>query len=437
MGTLIFLTAVVIEIAFAVFCIIKKSNQKKLRSIIRITAFTGFVVFSVLPIIDWGLRYYALAALLFLLSVIGAVNLIRKKEEKKGYRTVRVVFKAIGMTLLIFVVTLPAIIFPQHKSLKTTGEYQVATVNYTYTDASRVETYTNTGENRKLNVEFWYPEDYDESTLSTCPLIVFSHGAAGIKSSNESLYNELASHGYVVCSIDHTYQCLYTTDENGYTTWIDMGFMQELNAEDARSDRQKSYEYYKKWMEIRTSDINFVIDYILSKAGKNDAETVYRLVDNKKIGVIGHSLGGSAALGIGRMRNDVSAVIALESPFMCDIKGVEDGKFVWNDETYPIPVLNIYSDSSWSHLDEWPQYAENYALLSTANVTAFNVHISGAGHLTLTDLALTSPFLTHMLNGQKSNTDAEYCLKTINKVCLEFFDCYLRGEGVFASKKIY
>lgn len=434
MGILIFLTAVVIEIAFTIFCVIKKSNQKKLRSMIRITAFAGFVLLSVLPIIDWGLRYYALAALLLLLSVIGAVNLIRKKEEKKSYRTVRVVLKAIGMTVLIFVVTLPAIIFPQYKPLKATGEYQVATVNDTYTDANRVETYTNTGENRKLNVEFWYPEDYDESTPRACPLIVFSHGAAGIKSSNESLYNELASHGYVVCSIDHTYQCLYTTDENGHTTWIDMGFMRELNAEDAKSDRQRSYEYYKKWMDIRTGDINFVIDYILSKAGKNDAETVYRLVDNKKIGVIGHSLGGSAALGIGRMRDDVSAVIALESPFMCDIEGVEGGEFVWNDEPYPIPVLNVYSDSSWSHLDEWPQYAENHALLSTDKATAFNVHISGAGHLTLTDLALTSPFLTRMLNGQKSNTGAEYCLKTINKVCLEFFDCYLKGEGVFESK---
>jgi len=36
---------------------------------------------------------------------------------------------------------------------------------------------------------------------------------------------------------------------------------------------------------------------------------------------------------------------------MCDIIGVEDGEFVWNEDTYPIPVLNIYSDSSWSHLD--------------------------------------------------------------------------------------
>ena len=265
------------------------------------------VLFAVLPIIDWSFRYYTLVAFLLFLAVIGAVTLIRKKEEKREYKAVRVVLKALGMTVLIFAVTLPAIIFPQHKSLETTGENQVATATYTYTDASRVETYTNTGENRKLNVEFWYPEDYDESSLRTCPLIIFSHGAVGIKSSNESLYNELASHEYVVCSIDHTYQCLYTTDEKGYTTWINMGFIQELNVEDAKSDRQQSYAYYKKWMEIRAGDINFVIDYIHNEAEKDDAETVYKLVNNEKIGMIGHSLGGSAVLGIGRMRNQCTS----------------------------------------------------------------------------------------------------------------------------------
>ncbi|MEG2655970.1 MAG: hypothetical protein RSA29_09770 [Clostridium sp.] len=39
MGILIFLTAVVIKIVFVVLCIITKSNQQRLRSIIRIVTF--------------------------------------------------------------------------------------------------------------------------------------------------------------------------------------------------------------------------------------------------------------------------------------------------------------------------------------------------------------------------------------------------------------
>ena len=116
---------------------------------------------------------------------------------------------------------------------------------------------------------------------------------------------------------------------------------------------------------------------------------------------------------------------------MCDITGVKNNEFIFTKEKYPVPVLNVYSDSSWKYLNEWTQYAENYALLSNINPTAFSVNIRGVGHLTLTDFALTSPFFTRILNGQKSTTSTEYCLEVINKVCLRFFDCYLKGEGKF------
>jgi dienelactone hydrolase len=437
MGIIIFLMAVVIEILFAALCIITKSNQQKVRGIVRIAAFKCFALFVLLPIIQWSFSYYTLAALLFLLSVMGTVALIRKREEKREYKAARVVLKAVGMTVLIFVATLPAIIFPQQKVLSTTGRYQVATASYTYTDTRRVETYTDTGENRKLNARIWYPENAN----GTYPLIVFSHGSLGTITSNETLYNELASHGYVVCSIGHTYQSIFTTDMEGHTIMADKGFRQELSLNDPKADRQQSYEYFQKWMKIRTDDINFVIDYILAETENKDADRVYKLVDAIKIGVMGHSLGGSAALGIGRMREDVSAVIALEAPFMCDIKGVQDGEFVFLDEIYPVPVLNVYSDSAWSYLAEWPEYAENYTLLSDTKATAFNAYISGVGHFTLTDLVLASPILTRILDtaasGHKPTTDAEYCLKTINKISLEFFNAYLKGEGKFISEGTY
>jgi dienelactone hydrolase len=433
MGTIIFLTAAIVEIAFAVFCIITKSYQQKIRSIARITAFTGFVLFTVLTIIDWGIRYYALAAFLLLMAIMGAVALILKREEKRGYKAVRVVMKAVGMTGLIFVVTLPAIIFPQYKEIEATGQYKVSTTTYTYTDMSRVETYTNTGENRKLSVGMWYPQN----AKGTYPLIVFSHGSLGLKTSNQTLYNELASHGYVVCSIDHTYQCFFTTDKDGNKVFLDMSYMRELTDELNRDDREFSFKCYQKWMKLRMGDISFVIDNILSQAGKSDADEVYKLVDNSKIGVMGHSLGGSAALGIGRARNDVSAVIALESPFMYDVKGVQDGELVFTDDKYPVPVLNVYSDDSWSHLGEWYQYVENYTLLSSTNTEAFNVYISGVGHLALTNLGIESPFLASMLNEQKSAKKNMHSLKILNKISLEFFDCYLKEKGRFTSSGTY
>jgi hypothetical protein len=99
-----------------------------------------------------------LAALLLVWAALGAWTLIRKKEEKKEYKASRIVLKAIGMLLLVVIAVIPALILPQYKLPKMTGKYEVATVNYTCTDKSRIETFTHTGENRKVNVECWYPK---------------------------------------------------------------------------------------------------------------------------------------------------------------------------------------------------------------------------------------------------------------------------------------
>lgn len=433
MGSFIILTTLAIEIVRVVLCLFTKSNQEKIRSIVRIIAFAAFILLTILKTIVWSFRFFTLAAVLLILGLSGMLTFTSKKKEKSVYKTRDVILKALGFVVIIYIATIPLIIFPPYEPIKPTGKYQVGTQTYTYTDSERVETYTDTGENRKLNVKLWYPQN----ASGKYPLIIFSHGSFGIKTSNESLFIELASHGYVVGSIDHTYQCLYTADKDGHIMLMAKSYVQEIVDQDAHSRKQQSYEYFQKWMNIRTGDINFVLNHILAEAKNTAAGGVYKLVDTSKIGVMGHSLGGSAALGIGRMRNDVSGVVALESPFMCDIEGVKDDQFVFTAKAYPVPVLNIYSDNSWGYLDQWPQYAENHALLANTNTTAFNVHIRGVGHLTLTDLALASPFLTNLLNRQRSTTDTRYCLATINKLCLEFFDCYLKGRFGFECEGTY
>jgi dienelactone hydrolase len=433
MVSIILFVAFAIELAFAAYCIHSRSYHPAIRSIMRVSAFAAFVMLIAMSAIEWSFRWYAFAALLLIWSLVGAMALVRKDGNCDVFRNGSVIRRAVLALLVVLLALSSALIFPEYEALETTGAYGVETVAYTYTDESRIETYSATGGPRKVTVQYWYPAGTD----GKYPLIVFSHGSFGVKSSNLSLYRELASHGYVVCSIDHTYQCLFTTDIDGKTSLLHRGFMREVLAEDAESDKVQSYEYYRKWMGTRTGDMNFVIDFALEKAGGSDPDPVYALINTAKIGVMGHSLGGSAALGVGRIRDDVGAVIALEAPFMCDVVGVASGEFVWNEEPYPVPVLNIYSGSSWSRLNELPQYAVNAKLLQDTEAVAYNVYMRGAGHLSLTDLALTSPFLTRILNGQKASIDTEYCLATINQIALEFFDCYLKGKGGFAPRTVY
>ena len=329
-----------------------------------------------------------------------------------------------GVALLVATVIL--MLFPKYELPKPTGEYVVGTFTITYVDKNRLETYSNQKENRWLNVKFWYPEEMDKENYGESPLIVFSHGTFGMKESNVALYEELASHGYVVCAIDHTYQCFKTKDKKGKKIPMSSSFRSETMKENAKKNKEQSYEYYQKWMSVRTGDMNFVIDTILSNAKIDEGEYVYQLVDPSAIGVMGHSMGGSAAAGVGRDREDVKAVVVLEAPYMCDIIGVKDNTFLWKEEPYPVPVLNVYSDSSWKNLSKWTQYEENYKMLSDDRVVEEHIYIQGAGHMTLTDLAYSCPPLT-LVFGQDITLNVDKTVRKLNSSILQFFDRYLKN----------
>lgn len=404
------------------YCLVAHARQEKARSVLHTVIYALFSLLAMTSVIQWNLRWYGLAALLFVWAASGIISLFKQSGRDREFQARRVILKTVSALLLVLIAITPALIFPQYELPEVTGNYEVGTVQFTFVDESRIEGYSDTGGFRKLNVECWHPDKVNKKN----PLIVFSHGGLGTKTSNESLYIELASHGYVVCSIDHAYHSFWTKFEDGTVAWLNTEYFMELQREDAKTDKQQSYEYYQKWMNIRTGDINFVLDTILGNAS-NGVDGIYSLIDSEKIGVMGHSLGGSAALAVPRQRDDVDAVIALESPFLYDIVGVENDEFIWIDQPYLVPVLNIYSYGAWDHLSEWAQYARNYHFLSNTPETVYNLYLPGRGHFSLTDLSLASPVMVRLLEGGKSIQGSEEYLNGMNKVCLDFFDRYLKG----------
>ena len=330
-----------------------------------------------------------------------------------------------ALSLGLMVCTGWLLLFPKLSPVLATGQHKTASADCFYTDPVRMETYANDGSHRELAVTFWYPADYGEDRA--CPLVVFSHGSLGIKNSNETLYRELASHGYVVCAMDHTYQCFKTRNSKGKKIGIDSGFMKEVMTVNPSKKPAESYPYQAKWMDIRMGDIHLVLDTALEKAASgNDELLVYRLINPDKIALIGHSLGGSGVLGVGRVRDGIAAVIALESPFMYDIKGVNDGKFTFDQTPYPVPVLNAYSDTGWTKMHGWDLYAENVALLRSTRADVQNIYLAGTNHLGLTDLSMQSPFLSDLFSGCIAKNRPQKTMREINKICLAFLDRYLK-----------
>lgn len=203
--------------------------KRETRSWVRISAFAAFVTFTLVSVIEWSFRWILLAVILLIWTIIGGVSLICKKGYEKEYKAGRIVFKAITMLLIVFIAVTPALIFPQYGLPKMTGEYEVDTVVYTYTDDSRIETF---------------------------------------------------------------------------------------NANNGVYDDETVYKLEKKWMKVRTEDMNFVLDTIIKNAKDDDSDKVYQLIDTDKIGLFGHSLGGAASAQLGRERSDIDAVINLDGDLL-------------------------------------------------------------------------------------------------------------------------
>ncbi len=440
MTGIIFLTLIVYEVAFVIYCIRTTSMQRKVKSYSRLIMFLIFFALCISPIIDWSLRWYLLGALLLILSFRSCIVVFKQNGDNKPYKQRRIIIKACFIIFLYFLVLIPAFLFPQVREPIPTGAYKVATVEATFTSDTVID-YFN-GEKRSVNVAFWYPE----GATSTYPLVVFSHGAFGVKLSNISAFEELASHGYVVCSIDHPGHSFYTSSSDGDIRYVDTAYMREVinsNKEDYYTKAQV-YELIQRWMKLRSEDINMTIDTILQNvnlaAETGSEKKLYQSIDVTKIGVFGHSMGAAASVLIGRERTDVDAVINIDGPYFSEMTyDTSTDDFVATKAEYDKPILNIYSDQVWVQLQnesETNVYAGNKISDQICN-ESYDVYLKGTKHLTLTDLSLVSPFLTFLLDGERAEVDAKENIQLENKLILEFFNDTLKDEGTFTSSGIY
>lgn len=338
---------------------------------------------------------------------------------KKTIRN-RILF-AIGIMLFILV-ALYLLLFPPYPSLPVTGEYPVKSASYTI------------GEDpRRLTIEFWYPDT--PIADAGFPLVVFSHGAFGFRGSNYSTFMELASNGYVVCSIDHTGQSIFTKHADGSIVIADLDFLQDATAVQAESyDDEKIYTLTHQWLDLRVSDFNTVLDFILKKMDTSGSGEAFQLIDPDHIGVFGHSLGGAAAAEIGRSRTDIDAVVVLDGTMIGEGIQFRDGREVFIDDPYPLPILDIYNEE---HYQDALENSSTYAnmVLATRAVDSRQIVFQDSGHLNFTDLPLFSPLLAKALG--IGEIDRRYCIETMNQVLLSYFDHYLKGIGNLDLESTY
>ena len=318
--------------------------------------------------------------------------------------------------IVILIVVGKRLLFPPYDEIEVTGKYEIDCQDYWVTE-DKEDPFLKDGSPQEVQVRVWYPKDYDDPDTKL-PVVIASHGSCGTIDNNRSLYREFASHGYVVLAVSHPGHAFDTLHSNGKKQKVSMDYMKEMGGMNPQEKTEEAAKLFAEWMELRMTDLSAVMDDFVEKS-KQDTDR-FVSADISRFVTLGHSAGGSAALGMARIRPDVVGVIALESPCMYDIKGEADGEYIMDESDYEIPILNVYSDASYSHLHEWKQYRNNVKFLESENENYENIYYAGAGHMGLCDLSLASPILAGMLDQAKSEVNPRELLKRLNADCLYF-----------------
>lgn len=370
--------------------------------------------------------------------------------QKKKKRSLIILCCIIGV-IIFAVVMFRTFVIRDYKGRETTGEYDLAQTEAILIDESRLETFEQDGSKREVPVHFYFPANIGDFPRNSMPLVIFSHGAFGYYQSNTSTYMELASHGYVVVSLDHPYHSFFTKDTSGKSVTVDPEFFKTaLSVGGSDVPESEIYDITSEWMRLRTADMNFVIDE-LKKAGSDNSLSAAWFFDNKdkdilmsvlkaadfdEIGLMGHSLGGAAAVTVGR-RADISAVIDIDGTMLGEETGVEDGVVQINEEPYETPLLAI--DNEEHHQSQVDAARNSYAYANNVvlknAVCGYETYFKNAGHMNFTDLPLISPALANMLG--TGSVDSGECIDTMNSIILRFYDCYLKDQGEFSVEESY
>lgn len=452
MNTFLLILLCVFEAGFAFTAISRKADKmgwQTGRLICNAGQLGLYFVMLLAPGIDMSFRFMGLFVLLLLRIIIAFIGMmfIKNKEDKSKHPAM-MILSALLSVALISGSMIPSFVITDYSGLPVSGAYDVAETHAILIDESRKEEFEMDGSKREIPVYIYYPSN--AAGGEKFPLIIFSHGAFGYYQSNHSTYAELASNGYVVISIEHPYHSLFTKDTNGDTIIVDASFLNGvmgINAEDV--SEETVFELSSQWLKLRCDDINFVIDSVKSAAGRNalpefwytdggqNANIIAALAmtNTDKIGVMGHSLGGAAAVSMGRTRNDISAVIDLDGTMLGEVTGVENGRDIVNHEPYTTPILSFDNEehhfaSQEERKNDVP-YANN--IVHDYAVCGYRTYIAGTGHMNFTDLPMYAPPLAKMLG--TGSVAPEECMMTINKIVLEFFDSFLKERKVFSVQE--
>jgi dienelactone hydrolase len=186
--------------------------------------------------------------------------------------------------------------YPANANPLATTLYAPQLINF-YKQQSILQALAYAG-NRSL-LAFYTPDAEPLEIEHPLPTVIFSHGLFSADDHYTVYCSSLASHGYMVIAPNHTYDSVFSSFPDGSVTLFDSNTTYATPEEDtAESDAMIG-----AWI----ADIRFLLDTIENNQTTN--KLLFANIDQTKIGVVGHSFGGAAA--IAACRQDPRLVTAI------------------------------------------------------------------------------------------------------------------------------
>jgi len=436
----IIFTSIIIlaQLAILLISIHTRKKQYALQLYVNIVFICFIGILGLTKLIDLDLRILPLFLVLLIQSIWNGIDLCKKTyipiQRKKRYMMLRIL-RIIGF----IIVSLPFLIFPYYKQILPSGSMKVRTTTITWKNDATIQSHIHASKASKtITAQFWYPKtkhDKEEvgKTGVTYPLVVFSHGFSMFRNSNLSLFEELASNGYIVCSIDLDYESLWSVQENGKIIFQNLDELKDINA--ATTD-ESSYKVCEKWNEIRANDLNYAIDHIVSKADAKNSEEIFHKIDTKEIAMVGHSFGGASAVTVGRENNLVKAAVDMDGTAFGEIKEITKKTITEDTTPYPKPILMMFSQPHYEIIPKFEKiYGDTYpnkVILEHAK-DGYSADIKGSDHFSFSDMHINAPIAAFVSGGTQTR-DSRTTIKVINHTIEQFLDKYLKGKPINIQK---
>jgi predicted dienelactone hydrolase len=331
-----------------------------------------------------------------------------------------------------------------------TGPYPVGTVPLHLVDPSRPDPVAGPGHHRELMISVWYPardvrryprapwmpaaalrallayQGFEPDAVvapitaghegapvrrqpaERLPVVVFSHGARDHRAHTTIVVQELASHGYVVVTVDHTYDAFSEFPDGRLTVPLDdPGLVPPDYA----------------------TDVRFVLDRVEDLAAGRNPDAEHRplpaglrgAVDLQRIGMFGASKGGTATALVMNEDRRVRAGLSLDGPMQTQppITADLDRPFMLMTAQFTRAAEPDVA-AFWSHLRGW----------------RLNVQADGAIHSSYSDYQVLIPQLAKAVGmsdeelvGWIGTLDPGRAARIQQAYPLAFFDLHLRHRG--------